>query len=168
MTKMSIFTEEDDLDNVVDYFKNKGFKKIFLLGASQGGVISAMAAADREDVKGIILLYPAFVLRDEMLDLFPNNKFPKTFDLWGMTLGRQYLEKLPDYHILKEVSRYHGPVLIIHGTSDTVAPISYSRKAIEMYPNAKLIEINRAGHGYYGLIRKKVEEYILKFINKYK
>lgn len=168
MTKMSIFTEEDDLDNVVDYFKDHGFKNIFLLGASQGGVVSAMEAANREKIKGIILLYPAFVLRDEMLELFPNNNFPETFDLWGMTLGREYLAKLPNYHILEEVSRYHGPVLIIHGTSDTVAPISYSRKVIGMYPNAKLIEIKRAGHGYYGLTKKKAEEYILKFVNEHK
>ncbi len=166
MTKMSIFTEEDDLNAVVNHFKKQGYKKIFLLGASQGGVVSAMTAADRKDIKGLVLFYPAFVLRDDMLKRFPNNKFPKTFDMWGMTLGREYLARLPKYNIEKEVIRYHGPVLLVHGTSDSTAPISYSERMAKTYKNARLVKIPGAGHGFYGLEAQKATKELLSFIKK--
>lgn len=126
MTKMSIFTEEQDLNNVINYFKQAGYTQIFLLGASQGGVVSTMSAADNQDIQGLVLLYPAFVLRDQMLQMFPHQQFPKTFNLMGMTLGIEYLKDLPNYDLMREVTKYPGPTLFIHGTSDNIAPISYS------------------------------------------
>lgn len=164
MTKMSIFTEENDLQIVVRYFKNQGYQKIFLLGSSQGGVVSAMTAANRKDVAGIILFYPAFVLRDQMLDMFPDNKFPKNFNLMGMELGREYLKNLPDYNLLNEVTRYQGPVLIVHGTSDSVAPIHYSEDV--NFKNKELVKIKGAGHGFYGASQKKATDELIQFIKK--
>lgn len=167
MTKMSIFTEENDLNHVIDYLKKQGYHKIYLLGASQGGVVSAMAASDRKDIQGIILLYPAFVLRDQMLRMFPDHKFPKTFNLMGMTLGREYLQGLPKYDLMNEVAKYNGPVLIIHGTSDNVAPIRYSQEIVTKYPNAELIKIPHAGHGFYGRAEKIATDNIIQFIQKH-
>ena len=42
-------------------------ENIFLMGTSQGGAVSAItAAANKEEIKGAILLYPAFVLVDRI------------------------------------------------------------------------------------------------------
>ena len=46
--KMSVFTEVDDLDVVVNTLKNQNFvdkNNIFLLGQSQGGVVSTIEGA---------------------------------------------------------------------------------------------------------------------------
>ena len=48
---------------------------IFLLGSSQGGVVSAITAADNsEDIAGAVLLYPAFVLVDDAMERFDSNR----------------------------------------------------------------------------------------------
>ena len=47
--KMSVFTEVDDLDVVVNTLKNQNFvdkNNIFLLGQSQGGVVSTIEGAN--------------------------------------------------------------------------------------------------------------------------
>ncbi len=66
--EMSIFTEKDDLDAVIETIRGLDYidgDNIFLMGSSQGGAVSAIAAAERkEDIRGMILLYPAFVLAD--------------------------------------------------------------------------------------------------------
>lgn len=92
MTKMSIFTEERDLKAVISHFKNQGYRHFILVGASQGGVVSAMTAADVKGVSRLVLLYPAFTLKRDNLSRFPNHQFPRTFNLMGMTLGREYLK----------------------------------------------------------------------------
>ena len=66
--EMSVFTEKDDLDAVIETIRGLDYidgDNIFLMGSSQGGAVSAIAAAERkEDIRGMILLYPAFVLAD--------------------------------------------------------------------------------------------------------
>ena len=66
--EMSAFTEKDDLDAVIETIRGLDYidgDNIFLMGSSQGGAVSAIAAAERkEDIRGMILLYPAFVLAD--------------------------------------------------------------------------------------------------------
>ena len=47
--KMSVFAEVDDLDAVVNILKNQNFvdkNNIFLLGQSQGGVVSTIEGAN--------------------------------------------------------------------------------------------------------------------------
>lgn len=40
--------------------------------------------------------------------------------------------------------------MIIHGTSDNIVPISYSERAVTTFPNARLVVIDGAGHGFTG------------------
>lgn len=166
MTKMSIFTEENDLNSIINYFEQDGYNNIFLLGASQGGVVSAMSAASHPEIQGLIMLYPAFVLRDQMLQMFSNQQFPKTFNLMGMTLGYQYLKDLPHYDLMQHVVDYQGPTLFIHGTSDNIAPISYSERLVNQYQDARLVKIPNAGHGFYGLSLSIVKDRITNFIQR--
>lgn len=167
MTRMSIFTERDDLNTVVDHFKSRGYQNIYLLGASQGGVVSAMVAAQRDDIRGLMLLYPAFVIPDMMHDLFPRQAFPATFNLMGMNLGREYVKDLPGYDLMGTVSKYQGPVLIFHGTRDPYVPIRYSQRAVAMYPHAQLITVQGAGHGFYGHQEQAVTADLIDFVQKH-
>lgn len=166
MTKMSIFTEEDDLKSVINHFEQNGYTNIFLLGASQGGVVSAMSAANHPEIKGLIMLYPAFILRDQMLQMFPDHRFPETFNIMGITLGYQYLKNLPDYDLLEKVKEYSGPPLLIHGTSDSIAPISYSEKLIKEYQDARLVKIPGVGHGFYESALSTAKREIIDFVLK--
>lgn len=83
-----------------------------------------------------------------------------------MTLGREYLAHLPKYNIEKEVIRYHGPVLLVHGTSDSTAPIRYSERMAKTYKNARLVKISGTGHDFYGSEAQKATKELLSFIKK--
>ena len=66
---MSVLTEKTDLLNVLDYVKGLDFvdpDHIILTGCSQGGLVSALAAAAREDdVERLVLYYPALCIPDD-------------------------------------------------------------------------------------------------------
>ena len=152
-TEMSIFTEEEDLKCVFEETKAMDFvdaDQIFLFGISQGGVIASLAAADLADeVKAMVLCFPAFTLVDDAKATYASiDDVPETVELMGFTIGRFFYEKLFDLDILAEVSSYQGDVLILHGTADDLVPYSSSEAAVEAYANASLIPIEGAGHGF--------------------
>lgn len=130
--EMSIFTEEKDLEAVITMIKEQDFvdeNRIYLLGASQGGVVSAITAADhKEEIAGMVLLYPAFVLVDDAKERFgsPDN-VPDRFRMF-IPLGRTYAENLFNYDIYEDIKNYDKEVLIIHGDADEIAPVSYSEQ----------------------------------------
>lgn len=150
---MSVFTEEEELSHLVTQLSQDTRVKdqpIFLLGQSQGGVVSTMVAADLPDqVKGLILVFPAYVLFDDARELFDSvDKIPDVYNHRGNEVGKVYFEKSLDYDVFKTIDKVKQPVLILHGTEDKVAPISYSRKALEHFKNAQLKEIPGAGHAF--------------------
>lgn len=129
--EMSVFTEQADLEAVLAMAQGLDFvdpDRIFLLGTSQGGAVSAITAAEHADeIRGLILLYPAFVLVDNAneMDSSPEGIPESTFFLWM-------------------------EVLLLHGDADDIVPLSYSERALEVYPEARLQVLPGAGHGFYG------------------
>ena len=91
--KMSVFTEVDDLDVVVNTLKNQNFvdkNNIFLLGQSQGGVVSTIEGAKlKNEIKGLILVFPAFVLFDDARELFKSvSDIPEVYNHRGNGVGK--------------------------------------------------------------------------------
>ena len=77
MLEMTVCTESDDLETVMDWILSISYidkKSIFLQGESQGGLISAIVGAKRQtEIKGLILWYPAFIIPKEAEERFQNN-----------------------------------------------------------------------------------------------
>lgn len=91
-TQMTLFTEKDDLIAIFERMEQEASvdkDHIFLFGASQGGLISAMAAEEyKEKIAGMILLYPALCIADNWRERFASeDDIPKELDFWGMQLG---------------------------------------------------------------------------------
>lgn len=171
MTDMSVLTEAADLEAVLDYFQSySGIDRehIFLLGASQGGFVSTYVAGERpDDVAGLVLLYPAFVLQDDSRERNPDPESgPDTSNLMGMTIGRIYDIDAQSFDIYDSMADYPGKTLIIHGTADSIVPISYSQRAAETFPDAQLITLEGAGHGFYGSAEQTSAENALAFIRE--
>ena len=140
------------------------------MGTSQGGAVSAITAADhQEEIRGAILLYPAFCLVDMTMERFDSAEdIPDTyFSLW-MTVGRTYAENLLDYDIYEEISGYEKDVLILHGDADGIVPLSYSEKALEVYASAQLEVFPGAGHGFYGEDAQKAIHLILNYLESHR
>lgn len=153
--EMSLFTEQADLEAVIAMVRALDYvdaDNLFLLGTSQGGVVSALAgAAHPQDIRDMVLLYPAFVMVDEANARFQSAAdIPETYFFMWMEVGRAYFEPLLDYDIYAEIAAYTNDVLLIHGDADSIVPLSYSERAAEVYPSAQLLVIPGAGHGFLG------------------
>lgn len=143
---------------------------LFLMGTSQGSAVSAITAADhQEEIRGAILLCPAFCLVDRTKERFDRvEDIPDTyFSLW-MTVGRAYAEQLLDYDIYEVIQNYDKDVLLIHGDADTIVPLSYSERAAEVYESARLEVLPGAGHGFYGENAEQAIIWMLEYLETHK
>ena len=168
MTQMSVLTEAKDLNAVIDYFRDDPrFGDFFLRGESQGGFVASYVAAQRpQDIAGIILEYPAYVLQDDAKRRqLPDGSFPETSTLLWMRIGRIYSEDVTSFDIYEHMAAYGGPVQILHGDKDPLVPMRYSERAVETFPNAELIVMPGQGHGFTGKGRENAMEYELAFMN---
>lgn len=171
-TEMSVMTEVTDLESVIETAKNWDFvnpEKIVLLGGSQGGVVSAITAArHNKELTGLILLYPAFVIEDDIHKMFSSlDEVPDTFSYRGwITVGRKYIEDMWDYDVYGEIGNFDKQVLILHGNEDNLVDISYSKRAAEKYDNAELYVIKGAGHGFGGSNFDEVMTYIWQYLHQ--
>ncbi|MEE3344620.1 MAG: alpha/beta hydrolase [Bacilli bacterium] len=152
-TSMSVLTEEDDLERVIEFAKTKDnvdTNNIFLLGESQGALVSSFVAAKRLDIKGLVLLYPSFVLFDDIRDMYKDiNNLPTNCYMLGYKVGRNYITDIYNINPFDVIKDYKNPVLIIHGTKDTISPIDYSEVAIKyLNPKSELLPIDGAAHGF--------------------
>lgn len=157
--QMSVLTEVEDLLAVVAYAKSRPYtnsESVVLMGCSQGGFVSALAAASLGDaVEKLILLYPALCIPDDarrgrmMFAKFDPNNIPDTFRCGPMKLGRCYPADVMDMDPIREISGYHGPVLILHGAKDRIVALEYSLQAKAAYGEAcRLVTLENEDHGF--------------------
>lgn len=168
--EMSLFTEQADLEAVIKMMQELDYvdsSNLFLLGTSQGGAVSALTGAKHPDeIKGMVLLYPAFVMVDNANKLFRSaEEIPDTYYFMWMNVGRTYFEPLLDYDIYADIADYPKDILILHGDADNIIPLSYSEKAVEVYSSAQLKILPGAGHGFYGDDAEQAISYITEYLN---
>ncbi|MDO4305382.1 MAG: alpha/beta fold hydrolase [Eubacteriales bacterium] len=170
---MSIFTEQADLEAVIHMMQEQPFvdeENIFLMGTSMGGAVSAITASEhKEEIKGAILLYPAFAMVDVVTEGFNSvEDIPDTYYFMWMTVGRVFVEALLDYDIYSEIAAYDKDVLLLHGDADKIVPLSSSEKAVEVYDSARLEVLPGAGHGFSGSDAEQAVTWMLEYLETHK
>lgn len=162
-TDMSVLTEVEDLKAVIEFAKSQSYtdeNELILLGCSQGGFVSAIAAAEmKEEVDALILLYPALCIPDDarsgemMFAKFDPQNVPETFWCGPMKLGRRYVTDVIEMDPYEIIHQYTGKVLIIHGNQDEIVDISYALRAVETYSQAgadvEMKIIDQGGHMFF-------------------
>lgn len=171
--EMSLFTEQADLEAVISMVQQLDYVEsdnLFLMGSSQGGAVSAITgAAHPEEIRGMVLLYPAFVMVDAANSLFESaEQIPETYYFMWMNVGRAYFEPLLDYDIYGAIAAYDRDVLLIHGDADSIVPLEYSQRALQAYPSAELEVIPGAGHGFYGEDAQQAIAYMLDYLQAHR
>ena len=141
--EMTVFTEVEDLKAVLKAVSELEYvdsQNIYLFGTSQGGLVSALTAAECPSaVKGLILFYPAFNI-SEIVQKY-GTLLPGASD-------RPFISTLLDFDVYESIKPFEGDVLILHGTKDFIVPYSYSEKAAEIYENCEFHLIDGANHGF--------------------
>ena len=169
---MSLFTEIEDMETVLEQASSWPFvdrDRIILAGGSQGAEVAAIVASRYpEEIAGVIMLFPAFVVKDYVHLLFDNlDQVPDEFNLMGwITIGKKYVEDIWDYDPFEEIGKYQGPVLLLQGDSDIMVPVSSSDQAARCYKEIDYKVIAGGGHGFLGESYGTALKYMKDFIKK--
>lgn len=166
---MSILDEQSDLCAIVNYFRRQPYvdpNRIMLIGESQGGLVSALTAAQmNKEVSELVLIYPALCIPDNWNTRYPKlEDIPDTTRLWGVPMGRRFFEEIRDMNPFRSMKKFRKPVLIIQGDADNVVSMDDSRHAANTYKNARLHIIPGAGHGFRPKERQEAIEQIRLFL----
>lgn len=172
-TEMTIFTEKADLLAVFDYiYEMQGVDKehVYLFGGSQGGLVTTLAAEERADkVKAVALYYPALCIADNWRDTYPTvDMIPQTNDFWGLKLGKEFFTSIHDFYVFDNIGKYDKNVFILHGDNDAIVPLSYSERAIKLYPHATLQVMDGEGHGFSQTGAKTAMKAVFNFMEENK
>ncbi|MDL4839715.1 alpha/beta hydrolase family protein [Aquibacillus rhizosphaerae] len=167
--EMTIFTEKEDLSAVVETIRNwetVDQDNVFLFGGSMGGLVSALVADEYvEEIKGLLLLFPALGIADNWNERFPTLKsIPDTHELWGVQLGRTFFESIHGYDVFDHIGEFNKNVLIFHGNQDEIVELEYGKRAEKLYPHAKIEVFPGEGHGFSDAANKKVAEMTYEFV----
>jgi fermentation-respiration switch protein FrsA (DUF1100 family) len=108
-------------------------EKIVLMGRSLGGCVAVDMAAN-SGARGLILQNTTTSIPDAAALIYwfaPVHLFMKN-----------------RYDSLSKIGRYHGPVLMSHGTADVLVPISLGRKLFDAIPGSKkrFVAFDNVGH----------------------
>ncbi len=148
MNEMTVMTEVSDLEDVFEYVSGRPEVEpdsIFLMGESQGGMVTACLASELKDkIRGAILWYPAFVIPDDSAKRIAD----EVSNFGGVDLSPDYDKVAVEIDIHEVMHGFDGPVLLIHGDKDGLVPIRYSEEADRTYADSELIVIPGAGHGF--------------------
>lgn len=156
MLGMSVKTELTDLTNVVDKLTSESYvdkEHLSIIGVSQGGVVASLyAAANPEQIYKLGLIFPAYVLFDDVKETYQNlgspsfDQLPDSLTHHNASLGKIYLTDALDIDIEDVQRKITAPTLIVHGTNDTTAPYQYSVDASQRIPHAKLVTVEDGRH----------------------
>ena len=170
-TDMTIFTEKSNLLAVFNYIKTLNYidsEQIYLFGGSQGGLVTTLVAEEvEEEVKGMVLYFPALNIPDDWRAKYPSiDRVPNVIPFWGLKLGKNFVTSIHDFYTFDHIGKFSKNVLILYGKKDNIVPYSVIEKAKNTYSKCELILYPNEGHGFSPATGVKARGEVLKFIQK--
>lgn len=169
--------------NKLEWLINNGYKNIYLIGHSMGGVIASYLSTQYSEVKKVVLAAPAFEylqVKEKNLNLIKNIK--ETPEILRTYSFEEIFSRLLKLNIsaVKEfrdlVSKYHDfpqkiniPIMILQGTDDKIVPMSSSVYVFEKSKSKtkRLIIINGVTHDIFRSKRvNEINLIVKKFLKK--
>ena len=165
----------------IDKLISIGYKDIYVIGHSMGGILATYAAIKYKQVKKVVLVAPAF----EYLSTDDKSTLSKSLK-YGPDLVKTYnpkeiisrilkvsFQQLKEFEKIVEVSgenpsKLEVPTLIIQGTSDQLVPYESSENIYnQMNCKKYLIEVEGVTHDvFFGVKVSEICEEICIFLKK--
>lgn len=162
---MTIAGELMDLDAAVDEVQNKGFTKVGLLGASFGGGIATLYAAENPDkIKALCLWNPClnydhiFInpitpwLKDkkEKIKTQLEEKGWAEVGSRNFKLGKALFDEMSSTFPFEEMKKIKIPTIIIHPDKDSYVPYEDSVNYLNnLQGERRLVTIGGGDHGFH-------------------
>ena len=176
----------NEAERQIEFLIDHGYKKIYVVGHSMGGVIAAHLANKYSAVKKLVLAAPAFryfAFEDGKVNIKGLNEtlksIPELFKDEGQEKVIERIRKTPIATMLEFtslVSKYQNdldniscPVLTIHGLNDKVVPSAATNLVFDTVKSKTNILINIKGVTHDCFTKKKadkVKELIVEFLRK--
>ena len=128
--------------------------RLGLLGLSLGGSIVSCVSWQDPGIKAVALWAPVA----DIPGVFQANLEPEkmeqlsqtgSYDYNGDVVGMNFIQEIGKFKPVEEISKFKGPVLIIHGDADELVPIENAMKLQKaLQGREKLIIIKGAGHTF--------------------
>lgn len=168
-TDMTIFTEKEDLLAIIDHLlgmKEVDESRLFLLGGSQGGLVTALAAEERADqVRGMVLYFPAYNIPDDWRRNYQSvDQIPEVVDFWGLKLGKNFFVSMREFVSYDHIGGFQKEILILQGDKDAIVPVAAVKRAAKIYEQAELVILPGEGHGFSPAGGKTAMEKALSFM----
>lgn len=167
---MSVPGQKEDLEAISQRLGNLPYldsSRMFLLGCSQGALVSTLAAgANPEYYKGLILIYPALGIPETADNMLESSKdSPEEIDLWGVKLSQRYYRSIKGIDPYLALGTNKSPLLMVYGEDDAISPASMVEKVKSTVPDARIEKIEKGKHGFPNLFNHRLSEtHVLTFI----
>lgn len=162
----TVYTMIEDLKAVIADIKSLELAggQMFLFGASQGGLVTGLAAAEievRNQVNAIAMYFPAFNIPDD----WRGAPARKTF-LMGYSIGQEYIRSIQELDPYAFIGRFTGDVCIVCGDMDEVVRRETIDRAVQVYGEERvaITVISGAGHGFIGAQHTVAVDALLHFL----
>jgi uncharacterized protein len=150
--------------------------RIALIGMSMGGVVAGIVAAEEPGIRAACLWSPAAVAPFEVgsghlkgRDIGAEIREKGYFDADSHRMSPALVEDIAGLDVYGRACTYAGPVRIIHGDKDDIAPLSYARRYLDHYGgNAELEVVPGADHGWSTVPhRTRLHQSTLQFLREH-
>ncbi|MBR3341708.1 MAG: alpha/beta fold hydrolase [Clostridiales bacterium] len=163
---LTVLTEAEDLKAVIGGVRTLPVidsSNVFLFGHSFGGLVASYVGCNYpEEIKGMILIEPAYHLKDEISGSDPDmSTIPESI------LTKRFIEDLNSFDIYDYMPSFKGNVIIFLGTAEGSFGLAWPSlydKAQEQFPSAELIYVEGADHGFMSVGREDVKQGSIEFI----
>ena len=168
----------NESENQLKFLLKNGYKKIYLVGHSMGGVIATHLAKEHKEVKKLVLVAPAFtsfaskeeggVFKalfkiPELIKTYSYNEFITRINKLPITAEKEFFKLVETYK--NDIDYIDMPVMFVHGKKDQMVPVESSKELFEkMNIKKRLVLINDY---YHDVFKGDKKEDICKVIKKF-
>jgi uncharacterized protein len=150
--------------------------RIGLVGMSLGGVVAGIVAAEEPGIGALCLWSPAAVAPFEAGNGYvkgrpagPEIEEKGYMDADGYRVSPAFVEDMARLDVYARSAAYRGPVQILHGAKDDIAPLDYVRRYLDHYDgNAELDVVPGADHTWGSVPhRRTLHDSTLRFLRRH-
>lgn len=174
-----------DVEALIDYARQKGYKDIYLLGHSEGSLLGLLAASNKE-IKGFVSLCGAgnpidVTLKKQLQSNLPPAFYNQSLEIIEKLKQGEYVENVPlqlaslfrpsvQHYMIswlklnpaELIMNLHCPVLVIQGSKDIQVANEEGEALSSANPGSTLVTIENMNH-----IFKTIEGDLTENVNSY-